>query len=121
VAIRLSLDVNVKPDHLRAHVKKALMDAFSDHTLASGAAGFFHPDNLTFGESISVSHIMAAAQAVDGVQSVTVQKLERLFIGPNDELENGILPIRSFEIAQLDNDPNFPERGILALQLRGGR
>ena len=64
---------------------------------------------------------MAVAQAVSGVQSVTVTKLERLYEGPNAEIENGILRLGSDEIAQLDNDPSFPEHGTLTLVMEGGR
>ena len=40
---------------------------------------------------------------------------------PNQELEKGILPLGPLEIAQLDNDPSFPEHGNLRLDMRGGR
>jgi hypothetical protein len=35
--------------------------------------GFFHPDNLTFGEGVYLSKLVAAAQAVPGVEGVTVK------------------------------------------------
>ena len=38
----------------------------------------------------------------------------------NGEIENGFLPLGPFEIARLDNDPSFPENGVLKLDLRGG-
>ena len=47
-------------------------------------------------------------------------KLERLFEGPEHEIENGILPIGTMEVARLDNDPSFPENGRLTLLMRGG-
>jgi len=31
------------------------------------------------------------------------------------------LPLAGNEIAQLDNNPSFPERGKLILQMKGGR
>jgi hypothetical protein len=52
---------------------------------------------------------------------VVVTKLERRFLGPNQEIANGVLPLGHFEIARLDNDPSFPENGILTLIMRGGR
>jgi hypothetical protein len=64
---------------------------------------------------------VAAAQAVTGVESVMITKMERLFMGPNHEIEEGVLPLGPFEVAQLDNDPSFPERGKLTFILRGGR
>ena len=41
---------------------------------------------------------------------------------PGEELPmNSVLPLGPFEIAQLDNDPSFPENGVLLLDVRGGR
>ena len=94
---------------------------FSTRVLPGGKRGFFHPDNLTFGEGIYLSKIIAVAQAVAGVESVKVTEFHRLFESPNHEIENGILPLRISEIAQLDNDPNFPEHGKLEIQVLGGR
>jgi hypothetical protein len=102
-------------------VEAALLDVFSTRVLPHGKRGFFHPDNLTFGEGVALSALVAAAQAVSGVQSVKVTKLERLYEGPNGEIENGILRLGSDEIAQLDNDPSFPEHGTLTLVMEGGR
>jgi hypothetical protein len=34
---------------------------------------------------------------------------------------NWVLSLGPLQIARLDNDPNFPENGILTLDLRGGR
>jgi len=55
------------------------------------------------------------------VESVQVTRLQRRFERANHEIENGILPLGPAEIAQLDNDPSFPERGRLALVMKGGR
>ncbi|HEY8201383.1 MAG TPA: putative baseplate assembly protein [Actinomycetota bacterium] len=120
VAVDLGLDVCVKPHFQRGHVKAALLDAFSNRVLVGGRLGFFHPDNLTFGQSIFVSRIVAAAQAVPGVACATVTRLQRRFEPPNHEIETGVLPIRSWEIAQLDNDGNHPERGRLDVSVSGG-
>ena len=50
-----------------------------------------------------------------------VDKLERLFEGANQEIQNGVLPIGPLEVARLDSDPNRPENGRLTLNMRGGR
>ncbi|MEA3275621.1 MAG: putative baseplate assembly protein [Pseudomonadota bacterium] len=121
VALDLVLDVCVKPSYLRGHVKAALLERFSTRCLPDGSFGFFHPDELSFGESISLSRLVAAAQKIPGVESVKVTKLQRLFEGPNGEIEQGLLPIGPLEIARLDNDPNFPEYGRIRFELRGGR
>lgn len=121
VPLDIELNVCVLPDYLRGHVKAALQARFSNRILPDGQPGFFHPDNLTFGEGIYLSDLVATAQAVTGVASVTVEKLERLYEGPNNEIEDGILKLAPLEIARLDNDPNFPENGRLNLIMRGGR
>jgi hypothetical protein len=98
-----------------------MLDNFSNRTLAGGRRGIFHPDNLSFGDSIHVSKLVAAAQSIAGVESVAVTRLQRRFAGPEQEIENGVLPIGPLEVARLDNDPLFPENGRLTLSLRGGQ
>ncbi len=121
VALDIAMTVCVLPHYLRGHVKFALLNVFSSQTLPDGGNGFFHPDNLSFGEGIYLSKLVAAAQVVEGIESVVVTKLERFFAGPNQEKENGLLPLGAFEVARLDNDPSFPENGKFTLDMRGGR
>ena len=120
VPLLLALEVCALPNYQAGHLKAALLDVFSNRVLPGGKRGFFHPDNLTFGEGIYLSKIIAAAQAVAGVECVQVKKFQRLFEAPNHEIANGILPLRLSEIAQLDNDPNYPERGKLEIHVGGG-
>jgi hypothetical protein len=121
VPLDVELMVCVQPGYLAGHVKVVLLDLFSNRVLADGRLGFFHPDNLTFGEGIYLSKLAALAQATPGVASVVVNKLERLYEGPNGELEQGVLALGPLEIARLDNDPSFPEHGRLTLVMGGGR
>lgn len=121
VPLDIEIEVCVHPHYLRGHVKAALLDLFSARVLADGRKGFFHPDNLSFGEGIYLSKLVAAAQSVTGVESVRVTKLQRLGEGDNGEIENGVLPLGPLEVAQLENDPSFPEHGKLTLIVGGGR
>jgi hypothetical protein len=121
VPLRIELAVCVAPHYLRAHVKAALLDLFSNRRRADGTPGFFHPDNLSFGDNIYLSRIVSAALGVTGVESVVVKRLERLFEGPNGEIADGLLTLGALEIARLDNDPGNPENGQLTLIMRGGR
>jgi hypothetical protein len=121
VPLDLSLRVCVRHGYLRGHVKAAVKQLFSNRRLPNGRFGFFHPDNLTFGGDVHLSRIVAAAQTVQGVDSVSVVRMERLFEGPNLEIERGILPLGPLEIARLDNDPSLPEIGRLELVMEGGR
>ena len=120
VPLDIEMIVCVQDNHHRGRVKAELLEVLSNRILADGRLGFFHPDNLTFGAGIRLSNLVATAQAVPGVETVVVSKLERLFEGPENEIENGILPIGLMEVTRLDNDPSFPEHGRLALIMRGG-
>jgi hypothetical protein len=121
VPLDVAMLVCVKQGFLRGHVVAALQDRFSNRLLADGTLGFFHPDNLSFGEGIHLSRLVSAAQAIAGVESITVTKLERLFEGPNEEIEDGLLALGPLEIARVDSDPSFPEHGRIQFDLRGGR
>ncbi|MEW5961649.1 MAG: putative baseplate assembly protein, partial [Chloroflexota bacterium] len=121
VALDVALTICILPNYLRGHVKAALLDLFSSRRLPDGRLGFFHPDNLTFGEGIRVSQLVALARSAPGVENVTVTRLQRYDEWPNQELEQGILRLGPLEVARLDNDPNFPENGLLELEMVGGR
>jgi predicted phage baseplate assembly protein len=121
VPLDIAIEICVDNDYLRGHVKASLLDAFSSRRLADGSTGFFHADKLSFGDGVRLSRLVATAQAVAGVTSARVTRLQRLWEGANEELANGILPLSAGEVARLDNDPGFPENGRLELDLRGGR
>jgi len=121
VPLLIEMKVCVHPHYLRGHVKAALLDLFSNRVLADGRKGFFHPDNLSFGEGIFLSRLVSLAQAVDGVESVEVTTLERWGEGQNHEIESGVLSLGPLEIAQLDNDPSLPENGTFNPKMGGGR
>jgi hypothetical protein len=121
VPILLRLEICVLPRYDGGHVKAALISRFSNRVNSDGSTGFFHPDAVSFGQDIYLSRIIAAAQSVVGVASATVVAFHRCLEEPNQEIANGVLPLACNEIAQLDNDPDHPERGGLHIVVRGGR
>jgi Baseplate J-like protein len=121
VALDLALHVCVKPEYFRSEVIKAVRDVLSSTLLPDGRRGVFHPDNFTFGLPVYSSRILAAAQAVDGVESVRFDKFQRLVAPGPASIEDGVIPIGRLEIAQLENNPNFRDRGRLVLTAGGGK
>jgi predicted phage baseplate assembly protein len=121
VPIEIAIDCCVLPHYAAGQIKAELAGIFSDRRLADGRLGFFHPDRLTFGSDVYLSQIVAAAQAVEGVASVKVSTLRRQHAPAGDALESGVLRLGALEIAQLSNDPNYPENGKLTLNMGGGR
>ena len=122
VSLAIDLLVCVKSDYLRSQVRKSLLDLLSSRILLDGRRGVFHPDNLSFGQTVYLGPIYAAAHAVEGVHSAQVTRFSRQ--GNNKDtrpLADGFLKLARLEIPRLDNDPNFPEHGLLGLQLYGGK
>jgi hypothetical protein len=120
VPLEIALKVEVWPGYLRRHVEAALGRVFSNRIAPDGSRGFFHPDNLSFGDDIYLSRLVAEAQTVAGVRSVHVTKLADK-AGTRGGLPSGVLKIGRLEIARLDNDPDFSEFGELKLEMAGGR
>ncbi len=121
VSLEIEMHVCVKPDHFRSDVKAALLELFSNRVLPDGRRGLFHPDNFTFNQTVYLSPLYAAAQAVPGVASVQINVFQRLGTPDPKPLQDGKLELDRLEIARLDNDPNFAERGIFRLALGGGK
>jgi Baseplate J-like protein len=121
VPLEIAMFVCVKPDYFRSDVREALLDVFSSRTFADGRKGLFQPDFFTFGQTVYLSALYAAAQGVKGVASVNITAFQRQGLPETSGLTNGFLTMHRLEIARLDNDPNFAERGIFKLDLGGGR
>lgn len=121
VALELEMHVCVRPDTFRADVRQVLDDLFSNRVQPDGRIGLFHPDNFTFGQTVYLSRLYAAAQAVEGVASVHIGTFRRRGSVDSSAVDTGLLRLGRTEIAQLDNDRNFPERGVFRLTLGGGK
>ncbi len=121
VSLEIEMLVCVKPDYFRSDVEAALLQIFSNRTLQDGRLGVFHPNNFTFGQTVYLSPLYAAAQAVEGVFSIQITTFQRQGIPSSEALNAGKLTLGRLEIARLDNDPNFPEHGIFRLNLVGGK
>ena len=121
VPLEVEMQICVQPNYFRADVKEALLEVFSNRVLPDGRRGLFHPDNLTFAQPIYLSALYAAAQGVEGVASADVTTFQRQDRPNRDAFDKGRLELGRLEIARLDNDPNFPDRGVLRLSLEGGK
>jgi predicted phage baseplate assembly protein len=121
VSLEIEMTICVNPAYFAGHVEQALLDVFSNRLLADGTKGAFHPDNFSFGDNVYLSPMIAAAQSVAGVDAVRVVKFQRQGQPDVKGLDSGKLTFGRLEIARLDNDPNFPERGVFTLTMEGGR
>jgi hypothetical protein len=128
LALDLGVSVCVTSGYQRAHIKATLLAIFGTGVLPDGSLGLFNPDNQSFGQGVYVSRIVAAAQAVPGVIETQVTRLAPWLPGrpapgstPDEVPAGGVLTLKPFQIARLDNDPGKPANGRLTLLLRGGR
>jgi hypothetical protein len=120
IPLDLVLLVCVRPGYFRSDVLAALLRVFSRQEFTDGTLGFFHPDNLTFGQPLFLSRVCAAAMGITGVASVQVKKFQRWGRPANHELANAVITAAPLEILRLDNDRNFPENGKIEFELHGG-
>ncbi|MCD4525972.1 putative baseplate assembly protein [Nocardioides sp. cx-173] len=121
VALELELEVCVAADHFRSEVRQRLAAALSARDNGDGTRGHFHPDTFTFGQAVHVSPILARARAVTGVDSARAVVFQRLGSASPVPLAEGRLTLGRLEVARLENDPDFPEHGVLRIVLHGGK
>jgi Baseplate J-like protein len=120
VPLEVGLRVCVAPGFFRSDVAGEVRAVLSDTTAADGRRGLFHPDRLTFGQPVHLSAVLAEVHSVPGVTSVEVRTFQRQRQPQTSGIESGVLEMGRLEIARLDDDPNFPERGVLDLTFGGG-
>jgi hypothetical protein len=117
----VQLLVCAKAGAIRAEVAARVREALRPAGVPGGLRGFFHPDNFSFGTPLYASRLIAAVMAVDGVQSVRLQRFQRLGRIAQNEIALGLVRPSELEVLQLNDDPSFPEQGKLALAMGGGR
>ena len=120
VSLQLKLHICVEPNFYRDALRQEVKAVLSNQLLPNSTLGVFHPDNFTFGQTVYLSPIVARIQAIQGVSAVDVRIFRRQGDRRHGGLYTGMLPMGRTEIARLDNNANFPEHGLLELELEGG-
>jgi hypothetical protein len=121
VGLNIQLQICVAPDHFQGDVYAALMQVFISGDQCNGSSGLLNAANFTFGEIVYASPLIAAAQAVDGVVTATLEQFTRMDDPSIDGVALGYLSMGPLQIARCDNDPNHLDHGLFSLQLDGGK
>jgi hypothetical protein len=122
VPLEIGLSICVDPDYFASDVEEALLEILSNRVLPNGQLGLFHPDRFTFGQTVYLSPIYAAARSIAGVRSVVATVFQpQGAAATNQYLDAGEIPLGQLQIARLDNDRNFPDHGQLTLEMEGGK
>ncbi|MGB3866324.1 MAG: hypothetical protein WBA29_11935 [Xanthobacteraceae bacterium] len=120
VPLEIDIRLCVGTGHFRGDVLAEADRVLSNRSFADGTRGFFHPLGFGFGTAVYLSRLYAAVEAIEGVNSAEVLVFKRYWEMPGNDLARGRIEIGPFEIARLDNNPNFPENGVLRLTAVGG-
>jgi hypothetical protein len=121
VSLQIALEVCVEPSYFRSDVERSVLGVLGNRILPNGRKGLFYPDNFTFGQTVFLSPVYAAARSVPGVISVTATQFQPQGVNSNQYLATGQIKLGSLQVARLDNDPSYPDHGQLSLVMQGGK
>jgi hypothetical protein len=112
--VHIALVVHIKPEFFARQVREEL-----DKLL--GPAGFFAPGRFTFGQTLRLSDLYAAAHAVEGVRYLSAPRFKRLGDRYPNRVQAATIEVGALEIVRCDHDPAHPENGVLHVRTRGGK
>jgi hypothetical protein len=121
VGLQIEMEICVDPAHFQGDVFQALMTVFVTGNQPTGTPGLLNPASFTFGQTVYASPLVAAAQAVDGVRSATLNVFTRMDAPWVDGVAKGYLTMGRLDIPRCDNDPDHLDHGQLTLHLDGGK
>lgn len=116
VGIKMFLSIRVRDNFFRSEIRHAVEQA-----LGTGPGGFFEPGRLDFGENLYAGDIFQTLMALEGVDTVCLNRFKRFGDPYPDQANTGEIALEGLEIAVCDNDTRHPERGFFNLKLSGGR
>jgi len=116
VGIVLALSVRIAGDYHRSEISDAVREELIDPS-----DGFFAPGGLAFGEDVVASDLIERLMALDGVESVCINRMKRIGAIYPDRSGSGRIVLQGHEVAVLEDDVERPEQGSLRIQLHGGK
>jgi hypothetical protein len=121
VGLKIVLHVCVDSQHFRTDVYRALTRVLISGDACNGSSGLLAAVNFSLGQTVYMSPLIAAAQAVDGVTSVNALAFQRLDDPLSDAVASGYITMNRLELASVANDPSRLDRGYLTLTMDGGK
>ncbi len=116
----LLIIICVEPSSFRGEVEKRVLEVLFGRGGIRPTIGFFSPDNFTFGTPLERSCLEAAIQEVSGVRAVEDIQIRRHGWFDWRIFSELTYRVADNELVRVENDPQFPERGSVALDMRGG-
>jgi hypothetical protein len=121
VSLQIELQICVDQTYFQSDVEQSLLQVLGNQILPDGQKGLFYPDNFTFGQTVYLSRVYAAARSIPGVISVTATQFQPQGLSSPQYLAAGEIKLGSLQVARLDNDPSYPDHGQLSLVMLGGK
>ncbi|MBO1350456.1 MAG: hypothetical protein EBE86_025160 [Hormoscilla sp. GUM202] len=112
--------VEIKDGYFQSSILRELENTFSNQDLPYGKRGFFHPDNLSFGQPVYLSQIIQRAMEIAGVYRVEAKRFGVWGQIARGELDAGIITTEALSIVRVDNNPYTPEYGLIDFDIGGG-
>jgi hypothetical protein len=116
LVIHLCVTRDAFPGQVRVHVLEALFGRGGSRP----RAGFFDPDNFTFGTPLRRSALEAAVVSVEGVEAVTSIQIRVHGATGFTDFDSLSFDVADDELVRVANSPLRPERGSVTLELEGG-
>lgn len=116
VGIVLSISVRIAGDYYRSEIQDEVSFVMIDQS-----DGFFAPGRLKFGEDVEASDLIEVLMALDGIESVCINRMKRIGSIYADQSGSGRIVLEGHEVAVLENDVTVPEWGSLRIVLHGGK
>ena len=122
VSLEIDLLVCVQASHFRSDVRAGLAgSARQPHAARRPARPVPSRQPVASARPSTSARSTPPRGRSPGVASVQVTRFQRQGTVDPLPLSQGFMPLARLEIPRLDNDPNFPEHGVLRLTLFGGK
>jgi hypothetical protein len=119
VPIRLSVEVHVRDNFLRAPTGVLVQQFLGAATTPDGSKGYFNFDQRGLGENLYLSDVYALVERVEGVQFLVITEFRAEANGGASGMAQDVIAIPADAVAT-GGDPLDPRVGILSVKLIGG-
>ncbi|WDP91215.1 MAG: hypothetical protein HUN04_16540 [Desulfobacter sp.] len=116
VGIAMAVSLGIGPAYFQSEIRHA-----ASRILGSEAGGFFAPGRRGFGEDLHAGDIFQALLAIEGVETVCLNRFKRVGKGWPDCAGSGTIVLSDLETAVCDNAPGRPQQGYYTLTINGGK
>jgi hypothetical protein len=120
VNLDLIINLCVSRDAFPGQVRVRVLEALFGRGGFRPRAGFFNPDNFSFGTPLRRSALEAAVVSVEGVEAVTSIQIRAHGTTEFKEFEALAFEVADDALVRVENSALRPERGSLTLELKGG-